>query len=89
MAFETEEEETLSTTQTKPSIFGQRLKAAMELREIKAYPLGNKSGIDPSTIYNFVNGESEWPNGYTLRQLSSELNISADYLLGLNELPER
>lgn len=53
----------------------QKLKKAIEKKEISNYKLSQQSGIPAQTIGNIVNGVTEFPKPRTLRALAIALDI--------------
>ena len=64
--------------------FSDRLKIAMELRECSTEELAATSFLTRSTISGYRSGQRS-PNLETLRLLAQNLDVSSDFLLGLNE----
>ena len=63
--------------------FGERLRLTRCDRRMSVTTLADYSGLNRSTIHNLENGTTELPDGTTLICLCENLNVSADYLLGL------
>lgn len=71
-----------STTEYPP--FSERLKYVMELREYNTQKLADRLYLTYSTVSGYRTG-ARCPDLEVLRQLSIILDVSADYLLGLND----
>ncbi len=69
------------------SVFGERLKAAREMRGLSCPQLADQAGVDRSGIYNYENKHSLWPTSYNLVLIADVLNVSTDYLLGRTDKP--
>lgn len=65
------------------SNFCDRLKEAMEIRDIKAIELSNKTGISQATISQYKSGYAV-PKRNKLKILSDTLNVNPTWLLGLD-----
>lgn len=64
--------------------FTKRLKIAIEQSGLRQNIIANKVGISKQCLSNFKSGTS-YPSIQTLKLLCIVLDISADYLLGLDE----
>jgi len=64
--------------------FCDRLKCAMKLRNFSSADLANRLFITRSTVSGYRTG-ARLPNCFILRRIAQELDVSADYLLGLDE----
>jgi len=64
------------------SIFSERLKHAMKKQNITPAALAAKSDVFLVTVKRWLNGSYE-PRHINLCKIACELNISADYLCGL------
>jgi len=62
--------------------FKDRLRTAMELREISGKKLSQKTGISRSSICLYLSGERT-PKTKVFIQLANALNVSPYYLLGM------
>jgi len=62
--------------------FKDRLKTAMELREISGKKLSQKTGISRSSICLYLSGERT-PKTKVFIELANALNVSPYYLLGM------
>lgn len=62
--------------------FKDRLKTAMELRQISGKKLSQKTGISRSSICLYLSGERT-PKTKVFVQLANALNVSPYYLLGM------
>lgn len=63
-------------------MIGERLKIALAIRGIKQNQLAKKIGVTAVTIHRYIIDE-RCPDGETIIKICKELNISADWLLGL------
>lgn len=64
--------------------FSDRLKIAMQLRECSVAELAASSYLTKSAICGYRSGQRS-PNVDTLRLISKNLDVSADFLIGLKE----
>ena len=71
----------------KLSEFGNRLNELMQDREINAPALAIKINTDRTNITRYLRGERT-PKFTTFVNLINFFNCSADYLLGLDEIPK-
>ena len=62
-------------------IFAERLKTALEIRNISAAELSRKLDIDEGTISNYKKGRYE-PKQRRLEEISTVLNVSIPWLMG-------
>jgi transcriptional regulator with XRE-family HTH domain len=63
-------------------MFSKRLKDMREIRGLSQTELGERVGVSKQQIYRYEQGRGE-PDASTLSALAKELEVSADYLLGL------
>ena len=70
------------------NIFQQRLKSAMNLRQINQTELSKITGITKASISQYVNGVYEAKQN-NLFLLAQALNCSPAYLMGLEDEPDR
>lgn len=63
--------------------FSERLIEAMDVRDIKAIELSEKTGISQSTISQYRSGYAE-PKRNKLKILSDALHVNPSWLLGLD-----
>lgn len=61
--------------------FGDRLRKIIKERRISGRKLANKLNVAPSTVSCYVNNQRR-PEYEILVNISKELNVSIDYLLG-------
>lgn len=66
---------------TDENIFGQRLRAARQARELEQQKLAERAGLPPSSISHFESGARK-PSFDNLRSLAKSLDVTTDYLLG-------
>jgi transcriptional regulator with XRE-family HTH domain len=71
-----------------PDVFGERLRAARDLRGINQGELARKTGLPASSIAHFEAGGRK-PSFENLRRLATHLNVTTDYLLGRVAEPEQ
>lgn len=64
-------------------VFSERLKDELQVSGLTESALGAKIGIGQSTINKWKNNQLE-PNLENLAKLCKALDISADYLLGID-----
>jgi transcriptional regulator with XRE-family HTH domain len=69
-------------------LFGDRLKRIMMMRSISCNELAKLIFASPSTITGYRTGR-RGPDVAQLTTLARALNVSADYLLGLKDEPEK
>lgn len=67
--------------------FGQRLRRAREIRKMTQKEVAERAGLPPSLISHFENGTRS-PAFENLRRLALNMQVSADYLLGISESME-
>jgi transcriptional regulator with XRE-family HTH domain len=68
--------------------FADRLRAARELRELSQAQLAEKAKLPVTSISHFE-GDSRKPSFDNLRNLAVALEVSTDYLLGLEDSPQK
>lgn len=68
-------------------IFEKRLKQAMFIRRIKQAELSEKTGLKEGKISSYVNGKYK-PNAKTLSIIAKALDVSPDWLIGIQEEPQ-
>lgn len=75
---------TLCSSDSKPGLAGfpQRLRIIRDIRQLTQAELAKKVKLQPTHISHFETGE-RLPCVKNLRALCKVLNVSADYLLGL------
>ena len=64
-------------------MFKERLRTAREKSGLSQAELAKKIGYAPTTYRNYENTTRE-PNFDTLKKIASILNVSTDYLLGMD-----
>jgi transcriptional regulator with XRE-family HTH domain len=64
-----------------------RVKETRERRGLSQQELADRTGIHVQQVYRIENAKSV-PTADTLARLARELDVSADYLLGLTDDPE-
>lgn len=74
----------------RASLFRSRLSLAMTERGLTQSALARSAGVDRSTISQLLEPESaRLPNAQIVAECAATLGVSADWLLGLSERPER
>lgn len=70
--------------------FRKRLTIALDRADLSQSALARAAGVDRSTISQLVTGSSvRLPNAQVVAECATALGVSADWLLGLAELPEQ
>lgn len=67
-------------------IFGERLRAARELRGLNQRELSERLGVPPSSIAHFEGGRRK-PSFDSILRVATALDVTTDYLLGRAEAP--
>lgn len=70
-------------TNTYPD-FSDRLRITMQIRGRTIEQLAQETYVSKSAIYGYLNGTRN-PNIIILRLLAESLEVSSDFLIGLNE----
>ncbi len=74
----------------RAAIFRDRLSRAMDTAQSNRSALAREIGVDRSTISQLLGGnDARLPNAQIAADCASNLGVSADWLLGLTERPER
>ncbi|MGM0583049.1 MAG: helix-turn-helix domain-containing protein [Pseudomonadota bacterium] len=74
----------------RAQLFRQRMAAAMERAELTRSGLARATGVDRSTVGQLLaEEETRLPNAQFVAEAAAALRVSADWLLGLSERPER
>ncbi|MEL6478078.1 MAG: helix-turn-helix transcriptional regulator [Pseudomonadota bacterium] len=74
----------------RAGLFRDRLRAAMAERGQTRSGLARATGADRSTLSQLLaEGETRLPNAHLVAECAADLGVSADWLLGLTERPER
>ncbi|MEZ5779191.1 MAG: helix-turn-helix transcriptional regulator [Paracoccaceae bacterium] len=74
----------------RAGLFRERLTRAMEEKEVTQSGLARSVGVDRSTISQLLTGQgARLPNAQVVAECAAALGVSADWLLGLTERPER
>lgn len=63
-----------------------RLRTAREMAGLTQEDLAKRTQLGQKQIWRYENGEND-PSGNIIAALAKELNVSADYLLGLTDDP--
>ena len=74
----------------RADLFRTRLAAQMAATGMNRSALARACGVDRSTVAQLLaKGGARMPNAHLAAECASALGISADYLLGLTDRPER
>jgi transcriptional regulator with XRE-family HTH domain len=74
----------------RASLFRDRLAQAMAEKSSSQSALARNVGVDRSTISQLLKGDgARLPNAQVVAECAASLGVSADWLLGLSERPER
>lgn len=74
----------------RAQLFRQRMAQAMERAELTRSGLARATGVDRSTVGQLLaDEETRLPNAQFVAEAAAALRVSADWLLGLSERPER
>lgn len=73
--------------EAEKAVFATKLRECMKSRGENQTTLAEKIGVQRQTISLYMNGQSS-PNTEILTNIASALNVSADYLLGLSDVPQ-
>lgn len=74
----------------RSDVFRQRLQQAMDRAGLSRSALARQTGVDRSTVGQLLSGEApRLPNAQLAADAAEALGVSADWLLGLTERPER
>ena len=81
---------TFITKPDRAEIFRQRLSEAMALAGLNKSTLAAQIGVDRSTISHLLaKDQTRLPNAQVVAEAAHALKVSADWLLGLSQRPER
>ncbi len=72
--------------QTEREIFPERLAECMRATNTNQTQLATLLGVKHQTVASYRSGKSS-PNWKTLAQIARHFNVSADYLIGLSDVP--
>lgn len=61
--------------------FGERLRAAREIRKLTQAELGERTGLQPSAVAHFEANRRK-PSFENMRSLAKALDVTTDYLAG-------
>lgn len=67
---------------------GSRLKQVRQEKQMSVIALSHSCDVAKETIWAIENGSCKWPHGYTIYQLCKTLRVSADHILGLQEVAD-
>ncbi len=74
----------------RSDLFRTRLAAAMAEKGVSQSALGRVVGVDRSTVSQLLGGaQARLPNAQVAAECAAALGVSADWLLGLSDRPER
>jgi transcriptional regulator with XRE-family HTH domain len=74
----------------RAALFTERLAKALELNGGNRSQLARRTGVDRSTISQLLAGQNaRLPNAQLVAECAASLGVSADWLLGLTDRPER
>lgn len=80
----------ISDKRTRAARFRERLDRAMRDAGMSQSALARACGVDRSTVSQLLSGASvRLPNAQVVAECASALGVSADWLLGLTERPDR
>ena len=65
--------------------FAQRLELIMKERNLCPSQIAKLTGLRRQRIHEYVSGTSH-PNDYAIKKIAIGLNVSADFLLGIEKL---
>ena len=68
--------------------FSERMREAMELRDLKQIDIVKKTGIDKGTISHYLKGDYE-PKGFNFDKIALELDVNDAWLAGYDAPMER
>ena len=74
--------------ENKNMVLANRLSKAMAYRKVYQYELSKITGITPVSISRYLSG-IRFPRGTEIIKISNALNVSSDYLLGLDDVMTR
>ena len=70
-------------------LFRDRLAAAMAEAGLSQAALARAAGVDRSTVSQLLKDRTRLPNAHLAAECAAALKVSADWLLGLSDRPER
>ncbi len=76
----------MSDLQSKIGLQAERLKRLRETRRLSQREFARQCGFSETVIRKYEAGESD-PAGYFLKVISTQLEVSSDYLLGISDEP--
>jgi transcriptional regulator with XRE-family HTH domain len=68
--------------------FGERVHLIRRRRKMTQQELGDAIGVSKMTIFRIEKGDFSDTMGQTIAKMARVLNVSGNYLLGLQEEPE-
>lgn len=72
-----------------PEAIGRRITGLQEQRDMTLEELAAKIGVNATTLSRMEKGQTQKVGSDVLAALSREFKVSADYLLGLTDIPDR
>ncbi len=72
----------------RASLFRERLSHALRQSATTQSGLARAIGVDRSTISQLLRTGTRMPNAHVVAECAAELGVSADWLIGLSDLPE-
>lgn len=72
-----------------PETIGRRIAGLRERRDMTLEELAAKIGVNATTLGRMEKGQTQKVGSDVLAALSREFKVSADYLLGLTDIPDR
>ena len=76
----------MPSTHPKIGFQADRLKTLRETRQLSQREFARQCGFSETLIRKYEAGESD-PAAYYLKIISDQMNVSADYLLGISDSP--
>ena len=70
------------------TVYGDRVKAELEVQGITTRELADRLNITPITMHRYLTGE-RIPRGPVIVQTATALNVTCDYLIGLSDDPHK
>ena len=70
------------------TVYGDRVKAELEVQGITTRELADRLDITPITMHRYLTGE-RIPRGPVIVQTATALNVTCDYLIGLSDDPHK
>lgn len=67
----------------KVASFGERLKEALEIKNVSRSELGRRTGFNRQVIYQYLNGQTV-PRSVNVEKIAKALNVDVAYLMGFD-----